>query len=260
MSNRRGTAEIIGSVMFLLILLFFFANVYMWHDSATREMNTLLSEKMNSQISVDWVTTAEQDGFLNVTNNGGTEVALSRLWITSGEEHLYAELENQNIGVAAGATVRIEVGSSSGGNWASPLAVSKVQGSVMVSYDPSLVDSFMVLTDHGNTAACSYVPFLDLKGSITVEEDARPYNGTVSFSFSSVNASIPSFTLYGHGVIFQTFSGLAPGTYIITQAPSVWYLEGIFGATSSDLGNRKAVVVVVGGQSYYVRFVNTQTP
>ncbi len=50
--NRKGTAEVIGSVLFIIILIFAFSNIYLWHDNATKTMNTLLSDKLNSQIEV----------------------------------------------------------------------------------------------------------------------------------------------------------------------------------------------------------------
>ncbi len=76
LKNRRGTAEIIGSALFIVIILFFFSNVYLWHDQATREMNNVLLERMNASVSM----VATDEG-VNVTNNGGVTFALSRLWI-----------------------------------------------------------------------------------------------------------------------------------------------------------------------------------
>ena len=79
---RRGTAEIVGSVMFLLIIFFFFTNVFLWHDNATREMDGVLSEKMNSIVSIEVENLNVTEGLrLKVTNNGGVSVELSRLWI-----------------------------------------------------------------------------------------------------------------------------------------------------------------------------------
>ena len=41
LNNKKGTAEVIGSVMFIVILLFFFTSVYLWHDAAVKDMNDL---------------------------------------------------------------------------------------------------------------------------------------------------------------------------------------------------------------------------
>ena len=104
--DRKGTAEVIGTVMFLLILFYVFTNFYLWYDSAAREMNDVFTEKMNSPVSIS----ALRDVGLNVTNNGGFEVGLSRLWLvneTSGSstDHLYVELDPDSMRVEAGATV-----------------------------------------------------------------------------------------------------------------------------------------------------------
>ncbi len=50
--NRKGTAEVIGTIMFIVILLFFFTNVYLWHDAATKEMNDMYVEKINAPITM----------------------------------------------------------------------------------------------------------------------------------------------------------------------------------------------------------------
>ena len=77
MKNKKGTAEIIGSVMFIIILLFFFTNVYLWHDAAVKEMNDLQVQKINTKIDA----TITYDGLLKVTNNGAMDVSLERLWV-----------------------------------------------------------------------------------------------------------------------------------------------------------------------------------
>ena len=131
--NRKGTAEIVGSIMFLLILLFFFTNVYLWHDTATREMDSVLFDKMNSQVSIQIVSMDPPK--VNVTNNGGVSVALSRLWIITSNNHYFIDLEGQNIWVSAGETT-------------DPIDVPNVPTGVDVT--------FKILTALGNMAACSY--------------------------------------------------------------------------------------------------------
>lgn len=156
--SRRGTAEIIGSVMFLLIMMFFFTNVFLWHDRATREMDSVLSEKINSPISIQVVSmnVTKPDMRLKVTNNGGVEVVLSRLWIITDGEHNYADLETgQEIRVAAGA--------------AEELYLSKptlqhpefsVEGqTIYYAPDVGVLVTFKILTTRGNMAACSSTPY-----------------------------------------------------------------------------------------------------
>jgi hypothetical protein len=152
--NRKGTAEVIGSILFIVIVIFFFSNVYLWHDQATKQMNTVLSNKMNSLVSI-----TATGGGLNVTNNGGVDVTLSRLWVndTSGT-HIFASLENvdgHQILVTAGSTVTIAFSGpvqylsdgSLKANWGIP---------VTVNYVPTGTVTFKILTTLGNTASCSY--------------------------------------------------------------------------------------------------------
>ena len=91
--NRKGTAEVIGTMLFIMVLLFFFTNVYLWHDAATKEANQLFLEKINSTFKI------EQTGnTINITANGGSDITLSRLWIIDNTlnapygAHYYANL------------------------------------------------------------------------------------------------------------------------------------------------------------------------
>ena len=162
LSDRKGTAEIVGSVMFLLILLFVFTNVYLWHDNATREMNGVLAEKMNSPVSLSNVTGTG----LVVTNNGGFEVGLSRLWLVnvtrgSATDHVYVDLEPLNLRIAAGAEINLLfVGNSVVFNDdGSILAGLNFDGDVQVLYPlPDHLVRCKILTTLGNMAACTYEP------------------------------------------------------------------------------------------------------
>jgi hypothetical protein len=78
LNNKKGTAEVIGSVMFIIILLFFFTNVYLWHDASTKEMNQFYAEKLNSQISINYDPATNS---LSVKNNGGFDATLECYWI-----------------------------------------------------------------------------------------------------------------------------------------------------------------------------------
>lgn len=103
--SRKGTAEIIGSVMFIVILLFFFTNVYLWHDATVREMNDLQLQKMNAGMELTFVS-----GSATITAKG-SDVMLSRIWIvTSNNEHLYADLEGSTIRLVAGMPTQITFG------------------------------------------------------------------------------------------------------------------------------------------------------
>jgi len=123
--NRKGTAEVIGTMLFIIILLFFFTNVYLWHDSATKEANQLYLEKINSTFQIQQI-----NGVLVVTANGGSTIDLSRLWIIDNtlNEHYYANLGN--VQVAAGESFNITFSSDENYyNPASPIPVT-IEGSI----------------------------------------------------------------------------------------------------------------------------------
>lgn len=156
LGNRRGAAEIVGSIMFLVILFFFFTNVYLWHDQATREMDNVVLDKVNSPVSIE-INATSDPLILQVTNNGGVGFLLSRLWIITSVDHTYADFEKEYaIWVAGGDTVRITLDGDErypDGSY----RVSQVSpGEVRVYYEPSGEVTFRVLTRLGNTAAVTY--------------------------------------------------------------------------------------------------------
>ena len=53
--NRSGTAEIVGTVLFLVILFFFFSNVFLWHNQVSRETDQVVADKTNSAVSLETV-------------------------------------------------------------------------------------------------------------------------------------------------------------------------------------------------------------
>lgn len=107
-SNRKGTAEVIGSVLFIIILLFAFSNIYLWHDNAIKTSNNLLSEKLNSQIETRWIMDGDDEtSTLVVTNTGGVGASLSRLWVVNGGSHEYFDLTNRY--VPAGGSIQFDV-------------------------------------------------------------------------------------------------------------------------------------------------------
>jgi hypothetical protein len=122
--NRKGTAEIVGTVLFLIIMMFFFTNVYLFRDIAVQERDNFMTQKMNSPISIYY---EKDSGVLMVTNTGGVDTALSRLWIMkSGEEPRYILLGD--VAVAAGA-------------------------SRLLDYNPQSGERVKVITEFGNSAA-----------------------------------------------------------------------------------------------------------
>jgi hypothetical protein len=76
-NDKKGAAEVVGTVMFIVILMFFFTNVYLWHDAAVKEMNDLYAEKLNSQIRIINCTSTE----VWVENVGGVDAVIECYWI-----------------------------------------------------------------------------------------------------------------------------------------------------------------------------------
>jgi hypothetical protein len=147
LNNRKGTAEIIGSVLFIIILLFFFTNVYLWHDSAVKEMNDSYAEKINSTIDVVLLNSPYA---LNVTNKGGVEADLIMLWVVerSTDQPPKPDLIHLNYTIT-GKT--ISPGSS--------VILTLGQGQD-VPYDLPSSGKYVILkvfTSVGNSAACSYL-------------------------------------------------------------------------------------------------------
>ncbi len=129
--NRKGTAEVIGTMLFIVILLFFFTNVYLWHDAATKEANQLYLKQINSTFKIEQTNETNN---LVVTANGGSDIVLSRLWIvedTPSGNHLHADLGNAP--VAAGTSFTITFFPSPTGQvYADPPQIS----SINVYYTP----------------------------------------------------------------------------------------------------------------------------
>ena len=88
--NRRGTAEIVGTALFLVILLFFFSNVFLWYNSVVRQMNMLMGEKLNSAVRLEsTVVRGEPENALTKTITDGTEKGgdISSTYICDGDTH-----------------------------------------------------------------------------------------------------------------------------------------------------------------------------
>ena len=139
LKNKKGTAEVIGSVMFIVILLFFFTNVYLWHDAAVKEMNDLYVQKLNSPIAITVSNPIGNQYDINITNNGGVDATLSWLWINEKASAIGPDIMHTNS--TALSNVVVEAGGS------------KLQA---VYYPPENTDNqllFKVITTTGNSAS-----------------------------------------------------------------------------------------------------------
>jgi hypothetical protein len=142
--DRKGTAEVIGSILFIIILLFFFTNVYLWHDAAVKDANSLYLKQANAQMDLSWARTDEGAIIgVNVTAHG-SDVYLSRLWIVLGNNPYFANLTGDDVNVMAGKFVSI---SFSDYTFQSPDGSSR-----QISYnDLSSNDKVMVVNSLGVT-------------------------------------------------------------------------------------------------------------
>ena len=121
--NKKGTAEVIGTIMFIVILLFFFTNVYLWHDAASKDMNELYVKKMNAGMSISFDSAKNQV----VVNATSSTITLSRLWIDSSIAHVYADLTSNNVQVTPGGEHSLTIMFTSG--------QPQSDGSVQYEYD-----------------------------------------------------------------------------------------------------------------------------
>lgn len=96
LENRKGTAEVIGTIMFVMILMFFFTNVYLWHDAATKKMDDMYVQKINTPLTVSLMNGNTQ---LNVTDKGGEDIKLTMLWVDcgTGPDQTYSNFTVTNV-------------------------------------------------------------------------------------------------------------------------------------------------------------------
>ena len=151
LKNKKGTAEVIGSVMFIVILLFFFTNVYLWHDAATKEMNDMYVQKINSPITLSVIN--NDPNHLNVTNKGGVDAKLSILWVdvassnagSPDQFHGYLDLTSQNLVVLAGSSKQV--------TW---YGGASNDVNERYTYQSGDILQLKIVTTLGNTAACQF--------------------------------------------------------------------------------------------------------
>jgi len=141
--NRKGTAEVIGTIMFIVILLFFFTNVYLWHDVATKDANELYLKKMNSSFGI-----TSNAGNITVTADGGSDIVLSRLWIVDDAANKYFYADLGNVHVAAGGSFNITF----------PVSVTLPDGSIQVNYTPIYPDKCTVINTLGIAESTTFQP------------------------------------------------------------------------------------------------------
>jgi hypothetical protein len=152
--NRKGTAEVVGSVMFIIILLFFFTNVYLWHDATTKEMNQQQLERVNSGMTL----THNANGTLTLIDSGGLDIDLSRVWISEESmngNHMYADIEN--VRIPAGNQIQISFASQTQKNSDGTIQWNFANNLLTIYYDlPGNAVRIMVMNTLGITTSYVY--------------------------------------------------------------------------------------------------------
>jgi hypothetical protein len=131
--------------------LFFFTNVYLWHDAATKEMNDMYVQKINSPITLSVINNNPSQ--LNVTNKGGVDAKLSILWVEVASTnagspdrfHGYLDLTQQNFVVLAGSSIQVPWSGSASNSYGEHY-----------NYQSGDILQLKMVTTVGNTAACRY--------------------------------------------------------------------------------------------------------
>ena len=157
LKDQRGASEIVGTVLFLVILFFFFSNVFLWHNQITSQMDQVVADRMNSGIRMD-VSSNETDIWLTVDNVGGLDVSLSRLWIITNVTHLYADFGLDQVHVGAGRQLNISISNVTGPVSDGRVYVFDDSDPIVVQYQPPINYTvvFRMITKRANNAACSF--------------------------------------------------------------------------------------------------------
>jgi hypothetical protein len=156
----------VGTALFLVILFFFFSNVFLWHDQITREMDQVVVDRMNSGIKLDFMEDTGSVIVLTVSNVGGLDVRLSRLWIVnstqsgvSNDDHVFGDFEPWDIHIAAGGqrniTLMLEGTENSVVDGKVDVKVYEDRSVIVNYFPPSENVMFRVLTNRANIAGCN---------------------------------------------------------------------------------------------------------
>jgi hypothetical protein len=118
------------------------------------------------ELQIDYMEVRGDPVALKVTNLGGIDVSLSRLWIINSTEtaspesdHMYADLEPLNVWISPGQQQIIVLSDTTvPSGEPNELAVAMDGNNIKVQYAPpaGYTVIFKVITKLGNTAACSY--------------------------------------------------------------------------------------------------------
>ena len=158
--NRRGTAEVVGTTLFLVILLFFFTHTVLWYDISTREANEVMVDRISTPLSMTVYQYPSGDNPLTirVRSLGSKDVRIVGLrWIeTTNDNHVYVDLKQvitTPVMVQSGWWLDIQF--VPGGN---PQYLPESR-TLIVNFpnDQSGEVTFKVLTEYGNLAVYTFI-------------------------------------------------------------------------------------------------------
>jgi hypothetical protein len=242
-NNQRGTAEIVGTVLFLVILLFFFSNVFLWYNNVSSQMNLVMSDKLNALVSLDSTMDLVGQDALKATAEGGRDVQLIRIWIIEVElnNHTVIDLEAEvanPIWIAEGSYMYIILGNQTRQIDARTLEIDYALGTVNGEV------RFKILTNLGNTATTHYA------------ESQPPELTAPTYSGISISTTEAGATCYFN---ITANDNIALSHYIFsTNNTGSWVNDTAiaFNTTPETVSISKILTITVGAQVGYQWFIN----
>jgi hypothetical protein len=152
--NRKGVAEVIGTLLAVVILIFFFTNVYLWHDTATKDANQIYLEKISSAFKIEQIA----GNALNITADGGSDIALSRLWIDDDATNMHYYADLHGVSIAAGASITISFDMTAGYPTSSEVQSTLKNGGFIIEYYPGNTVTCTVMNSLGVTESTILTP------------------------------------------------------------------------------------------------------
>jgi hypothetical protein len=167
--NSKGTAAVIGTTFFMVILFAVFANL-LWYNQATVEMNEHLStnnNKTNSEIQLETVYTPEGLS-LRVSSLGSYESKIKGLWIVDDVNDYHDYLSEETLLELVSGSLIIPAGGSL------DIKISEYSN---YSFNGSI--RYKVLTDLGNIAHSQQEVTYEVPGGVYWEsrgDDLNDFN------------------------------------------------------------------------------------
>lgn len=238
-NNQRGTAEIVGTVLFLVILLFFFSNVFLWYNNVSGQMNQVMSDKLNALVSLDSTMDLVGQDALKATAEGGRDVHMIRIWIIEVElnNHQWIDID---IWIAEGSYMYIILGNQTrqidAHTLEIPYALGTGNGEVR----------FKILTSLGNTATTHYVG----PPPPAPDETAPTFSG-ISTSTTEAGATCYFNITANDNVALShyIFSTNNTGSWVNDTATA-------FSVTPETVSVSKTLTITVGATVGYQWFIN----